>query len=307
MDASLAHPEAPPLPQQQPRWKTSTAWIASVLLALLFAASGIWKLSDLQATAVRMTQARVPDALSLPAAFFFAITETLAAIMILVPRLRRWAALIMAGMLIAFMAYFTIHYHALRGEDCSCIPWLKRVVGPGFFVGDTAMLLLAGLAWFGAPRARGLRTAGAIAAAVALCAGLSYGIAEVRQTGVRAPESVLVDGRPYSLAHGRVLLFYFDPACTHCFESAQRMSHLHWKQVRIVGIPAELDQFAPAFIRDTGFSMPITSDRAKLKAVFPFVGVPAAVAVENGRQKAMLTAFDGPEPARTLQRLGFIE
>ena len=64
--------------------------------------------------------------------------------MILVPRLRRWGALVLGALLVAFMGYFAIHYNALRGADCSCFPWLKRVVGPGFFVGDAVMLLLSG-------------------------------------------------------------------------------------------------------------------------------------------------------------------
>ena len=39
--------------------------------------------------------------------------------------------------------------------DCSCIPWLKRVVGPGFFIGDGVMLLLAFFAGLGARRSEG--------------------------------------------------------------------------------------------------------------------------------------------------------
>ena len=127
-----------------------------------------------------------------------------------------------------------------------------------------------------------------------------------RETGTRAPGSVLVEGRPFSLGHGKVLLFYFDPACMHCFESAQKMSKLHWGDTRVVGVPISQVQFAALFMQDTGFRMAITTDRDKLKAVFPYAGVPAAVVIEDGRQKAALVKFDGEEPAASLQRLGLI-
>jgi hypothetical protein len=101
-------------------------------------------------------------------------------------------------------------------------------------------------------------------------------------------------------------LFYFDPACMHCFESAQRMSKMHWGDTRVVGVPISQVQFATQFMQDTGFHMAITTDRDKLKAVFPYAGVPAGVAIENGRQKAALVKFDGEEPAASLKQLGLI-
>ena len=146
-----------------------------------------------------------------------------------------------------------------------------------------------------------------IAAAVAVFAGVSYGVGAARETGTQAPESMLVDGKPYSLEHGKIFLFYFDPACMHCFESAQTMSKLHWGDTRVVGVPISQVQFAGQFMQDTGFHMAITTDRDKLKAVFPYAGVPAGVAIENGRQKAALTKFDGEEPAAVLKQLGMIQ
>jgi hypothetical protein len=253
-----------------------------------------------------MVQAKVPEPLGLAAALTVGIAETVGAAMILVPRLRRWGALLLGALLVAFMGYFAIQYNALRGADCSCFPWLKRVVGPGFFVGDGVMLALAVLAGLGSRRPQGMRTVALILAAVAVFAGVSYGVGAARETGTLAPESVLVDGRPYSLEHGKVFLFYFDPACMHCFESAQRMSKLHWADTRVVGVPIAQVQFAAQFMRDTGFRMAITTDRDKLKAVFPYAGVPAGVVIEDGRQKAALVKFDGEEPAANLKQLGLI-
>jgi uncharacterized membrane protein YphA (DoxX/SURF4 family) len=205
-----------------PGWKSGLSWVSSLLLCAVFLSSGLWKITGVQGWAVRMVQAKVPEPLGLAAALTVGIAETVGAAMILVPRLRRWGALLLGALLVAFMGYFAIQYNALRGADCSCFPWLKRVVGPGFFVGDGVMLALAVLAGLGSRRPQGMRTVALILAAVAVFAGVSYGVGAARETGTLAPESVLVDGRPYSLEHGKVFLFYFDPACMHCFESADR-------------------------------------------------------------------------------------
>jgi uncharacterized membrane protein YphA (DoxX/SURF4 family) len=289
-----------------PGWKSALSWISSVALCALFLLSGLWKITDVQGTAVRMVQAKVPEQWGLAAALFFGIVETVGAVMILVPRLRRWGSLVLGAMLLAFLVYFAIRYDTLRGADCSCIPWLKRVVGPGFFIGDGVMLLMALCAGLGSRRPHGLRAVALIAAAVTVFAGVSYGVGAARQTGTHAPGSILVDGRPYGLEHGKVFLFYFDPACMHCFETAQRMSKMHWGDTRVVGVPISQPQFATQFMQDTGFHMAITTDRDKLKEVFPYAGVPAGVAIEDGRQKAALVKFDGEEPAATLKQLGLI-
>jgi uncharacterized membrane protein YphA (DoxX/SURF4 family) len=306
MNDSMAQPGLGLVRMDAPGWKSGLGWISSVLLCVLFLASGLWKITDVQGWAVRMVQAKVPEPLGLAAALLIGIAETVGAVMILVPRLRRWGALVLGGLLVAFMGYFAIHYNALRGADCSCFPWLKRVVGPGFFVSDGVMLVLALFAGLGSRRPQGLRTVALIASAVAVFAGVSYGVVAARETGTRAPESVLVEGRPFSLEHGKVFLFYFDPACMHCFESAQKMSKLHWGDTRVVGVPISQGQFATQFMQDTGFAMAITTDRDKLKAVFPYAGVPAGVAIENGRQKAALVKFEGEEPAASLKQLGLI-
>ncbi len=38
------------------------------------------------------------------------------------------------------MVYFAVLYDRLLGEDCSCFPWVERVVGPAFFVGDAVRI-----------------------------------------------------------------------------------------------------------------------------------------------------------------------
>jgi len=289
------------------RRRNALGWVAALALALLFLASGLWKLADAQGAAVRMAQARVPESLSLAAALGFGIVETLAATLLLWPRFRRWGAILAAFLLLAFLAWFAIHYSALRGEECSCFPWLKRVVGPGFFIGDGVMLGLAVLAGLLAPRPQGARTVAVLACAVTVLALVSYGAARFRQTGTPAPATVLVEGRPYSLQQGRILLFFFDPECMHCFDAAQKLSRLRWSAARVVGVPTTHAQFAPQFIADTGLAMPISTDHEKLKRIFPYTAVPTAIALEDGREKAPLVKFEGEEPAASLKALGFVQ
>src|SRR5712692_6895052 len=73
-------------------WQRGVEWTAALALAALWFSAGIWKLSDLTATQVRMTQALVPQSLSLVVAAFFGAAETLAGILLLAPRWRRWGA-----------------------------------------------------------------------------------------------------------------------------------------------------------------------------------------------------------------------
>jgi len=289
-----------------PGWKTALSWVAAILLAFLFLLSGLWKITDAQGAAVRMAQARVPESMSLAAALVFGIVETLGGVLLLVPRFRRWGSILTGFLLLAFLAYFAVNYNALRGADCSCFPWVKRVVGPGFFIGDGLMLLLAVLAGIWSRRPESLRPAFLVLSAVVVFALVSYGVAAVRQTGVKAPESIAADGQPYSLEHGKIFLFFFDPECMHCFDAARRMSQYHWGDTKVVAIAIQQPQYAPQFLQDTGLRAAISTDLQKLKQVFPSVSVPAGVALEEGREKASLTKFEGEEPGATLKQLGLV-
>ncbi len=293
-------------PVELPAWKTSLSWLAAALLAALFLASGLWKILDTQAWAQRITQIMLPASLGVPLALAVGIAETLGAVLVIVPRFRGWGAILIGLLLLAFMGYFAIHYTALRGADCSCFPWIKRAVGPRFFLGDLTMLALALLAgWWSRPSGS-LRTIAVIAGAIAVFALVSYGVNEVRQSGTSAPASILLDGQPRSFAHGKYFLFFFHPACSHCFESAQRMSKLDWGQTRVIAIPVEMPQFAGQFLTDTGLKAVVSSDFEVLSRTFGYTAYPFGVAIENGREKAPVRRFDGTEPAATLRRLGFV-
>lgn len=267
-------------------WKRYGSAACAVLLGLLFLVSGLWKLSDLNATAQRMVQSLIPSALSMPAASAVAVAEVFTAVLLLVPSLRRWGAWLASLMLIAFMLYIGILYDRLLGEDCNCFPWIQRVVGPVFFIGDGAMLLLAVGAGVGSRRPVHWRRAAFILGAVCLAAAGSWTWAALAHRGTLAPAAITVDGHPLNLRQGRYLLYFFDPQCSHCFGVAHTMSGWNWGATRVVAVPTANPQFAGAFLSATGLRAGVSLDSAPLRAVFPFTDPPYAVALAEGRAVA---------------------
>src|SRR5207302_1383868 len=185
-----------------------------------------------------------------------------------------------------------------------CFPWVKRAVSPAFFVVDGIMLLLAVLAGLWSKRSENLRSAVLVLGAVVVFALVSYGVAATHSSGVRAPDTVMVDGNPYSLQQGRIFIYFFNPECSHCLDAAKRMAKLNWGDTRIVGVATEQPQFAKGFMQTTGLNGVVSTDLAPLRKLFPFVDPPAGVALENGHERAALTQFEGEEPAVTLKKLG---
>ena len=113
---------------EMPGWKSWLGGAAAVIMAVVFLVAGVWKITDAPGAAVRLAQMKVPGNLSLAATLLLGIAETFSAALILTPRLRRWGAWVMAGLLVAFMIFIGIHYNELRGADCSCFPLVKRAV-----------------------------------------------------------------------------------------------------------------------------------------------------------------------------------
>jgi uncharacterized membrane protein YphA (DoxX/SURF4 family) len=307
MDDSIAQ-----VPEQAgaldlPAWKTVLSVVSAVLLAVAFLVAGVWKITEPFEAASRMVQAKVPADLGLAAAVTFGIAETFAGVLLLIPRFRRWGAWLTGLLLIAFMAYIGYYYDVLRGADCSCFPMLKRAIGPGFFIADGIMLLMAIGAGFWARRSDGKRTAAIILGAVCVFATVSVGVTYARQSGVEAPKTITVDGQPYSLQHGKHFLYFFDPECSHCYQAAKTMSTFNWMDTKVVAIPTVNPQFGPGFLKDTGLKAGLSGDVAMLKKVFPFGDPPYGVALENGRQKESFPYFEGDRPAAGLRKLGFIQ
>ena len=305
MNDSMAQPQEGFGSLELPGWKTALSWTAAGLLALLFLVSGLWKITDVQGAAMRMAQAKVPESLSQLTALLVGIAETVGAVLILVPRFRRWGAILAGLLLLAFMTYIGWNYKALIGRDCSCFPELKlplgitidmrRSVGPGFFYGDFGFMVAAAIAGFWAKRSQGLRTAAVILGAVAVFTAVSYGSAYSKLTGLKAPDSIVVDGQPMSLQEGRVFLFFYDPECGTCNAVGKSMGPLKFKNdITLIGIPTRRPQFAASYLHDNGLNFKTSTDSAKLREVFVFDNPPYAALIERGRQTGVIlpTQFD---------------
>ena len=294
-------------PLALPAWKEWAGTACAAALALLFVVAGVWKLSDPLATEVRMVQALVPASLALAVALAAGITEVWAGVLILVPRWRRWGAWLCALMLVAFMVYFAVFYNALRGADCSCFPWLQRVVGPGFFISDGLMLAAAVVALLWSRRSESARQALVALGAIVVFAGVTYGVTVARQTTVQAPAEITVDGHAFALRQGRVFLYFFDPQCMHCFARAQELSRLKWKNVKLVSVATTQPQWGAGFLRDTGFQTSLSSDVQLLRKSFQFGDPPYGVALESGRQMEAFTFVKDGEAEQVLRRLGWAD
>lgn len=288
-------------------WRGWVAAVSAIVLAALFLVAGVWKLSDPFATAERMTQALIPKALAMPVALLAGIGETWAGVLLLVPRWRRWGAWLAGLALIAFMAYFAVFYTQLRGEDCSCFPWLKRVVGVEFFVSDALMLAAALLAGLWSAKSTHMKQATMALAAVVVMALAVYGATLVQRGSVQVPARITVDGKPFSLRQGRVLVYFFDPECMHCFEGAKQLGGYAWKDVRLVVAPTVNPHWAAAFLRDAGLRAGVASDIAPLRSAFRFGDPPFGAAIENGRVLATFTFAEGEDVAGILRKAGWIE
>jgi uncharacterized membrane protein YphA (DoxX/SURF4 family) len=290
------------------RWATVASAVAGAVLGALFLVSGTWKISDLPAAAERMIQTLVPVPLSAPVALAVAVSEMATGVLLLVPRYRRWGAWGAGLLLAAFMVYIGVRYDRLLGEDCNCFPWVRRVVGPAFFAGDAAMLGLAAIAgrWSGRPR--DWRGALGILCAVALLGLGAEAAAAWRASGTEVPTSATVEGNPFTLRDGRVLLYFFDPECAHCYTVAREMSRRRWGAVRIVVVPIREPRFVAAFLADTGLRAAVSRDAEALRRVFTFTEPPYAVAMERGRAIARFNSGQLEDDSwyATLEELGYL-
>jgi uncharacterized membrane protein YphA (DoxX/SURF4 family) len=307
MDDTLAPANDVPAFWPEETWKRFAATGAAILIGALFLVSGIWKITDPLEWTTKVEQFKVPYSLSLPFTLLLAVGETWGGLMILVPQFRRWGAILLSVLLVVFMAYMGIHYAEFKSMDCSCFPLLKRAVGPGFFVGDGIMLLLAAIAGLWSRPPSGYRAAAVCLGAVVVATGACYAAAQSRVTGTKAPETLIVNGQPYSIEHGRVFLYFYDPECMHCDAAAKKMSKMSWGSSRVVAIPTRQQQFAEAFLRDTGLKAVTSLELEKLKKVFPFTDTPYGIALENGRQKGAVSRYDDAEPGESLKKLGLVE
>jgi uncharacterized membrane protein YphA (DoxX/SURF4 family) len=296
-------------PSKTASWKRTAASVCAILLGVVFLVSGGWKLLSPLKTGELLEQAQVPAGLGVLGAAALAVLELLAAFLLFVPRFRRWGGLLGSALMIFFMSWIGYYYSVLVGRECSCFPIVKRTVGPGFFVGDAVLLLLAITAFAWSPRARGWKVPVIACAALVIAAGASVFANASAQQNAQVPVPVVVDGKPQNLAVGKVFLFFYDPSCMHCDAASKFMSTLNWGDTRIVAIPTINPQWAASFLHDTKLKASTSLELDKLKKAFPFVDPPFGVALNDGRVKETFgqAQFNEPSPAPDLKKLGFVK
>ena len=168
------------------------------------------------------------------------------------------------------------------------------------------MVALAVAAGWWSRRSHGWRPAAAILCGVMVVASGSYAVSSIRRSRADVPETAVVDGKRLNLRQGRLLLYFFDPECTHCLAVAREMSKRCWGATRIVVLPTREPQFASGFLEDAGLSAGISPDAASLRKALPFTDPPYAVALDRGRVVATFNSgqMEGEGYYATLKRLG---
>ena len=289
-------------------WKSILGHVAAVIVGVIFLATGLAKIVFPFLVQQLFEQLLVPTWASMPLVIALGIAETLGGVLVLIPRYRRWGALLISLLLVIFMLYIGGRYQALVGRDCSCFPWLKRTVNPAFFAEDGAMLVTSLAALWLSLKGASLRIPAMILAGVAVLAGASYGYNVTHQSGIQVPETITVEGQPYSLHKGRIFLFFYDPTCSHCNEAAEHMATYHWKSdVTVIGLPTNDLQWGASFMKDTKLGAKNSSNAKELRKLFTFSYPPYGVALDRGRVKGVISHYDAPEPQPSLKQLGYVD
>lgn len=293
---------------EMPAWKSIVGQVAAVLVALLFLAAGIFKIVAPFQVQQLFEQLLIPAQFSLPLVLTLGVFETMAGVLILMPRFRRYGGMLASLLLLAFMIYIGARYSALVGRDCSCFPWVKRAVGPAFFWEDGAMLALGLLATAFSRKPAGILTPIKVLAAMVVFSAAGFTYNTLHQSGIVVPENITVDGKPYNLHEGRVFLFFFDPQCSHCEDASRHMSTYKWKpDVTIIGLPTQQPQWAVGFFHDTKLNARVSTNTDELRKLFVFTDPPYGVSLDRGRVKGIVSHYDPPAPEAELRQLGLIE
>jgi uncharacterized membrane protein YphA (DoxX/SURF4 family) len=290
-------------------WKRTAGAISASLLGLIFVVSGGWKVLSPFKTGELLEQAQVPVGLGVLGAASLGTIELFAAFLLFIPRFRRLGGLLGSALMIFFMVWVGSYYHILAGQECECFPLIKRTIGPGFFIGDGLMLLLALIAFAWSPPVARFRVPAIAFVGLVALAALSFGVNAAERRNIQVPTPVVVDGKPQSLADGKVFLFFYDPSCLHCDAASKFMSKLNWDDTKIVAIPTVDPQWAKSFLHDTGLKASTSLEKDKLRKAFAFADPPFGVALENGRVKETFgqAKFSAPSPEPDLKRLGFVK
>jgi len=307
-----AAPDSAPVASGSPNtegWKGTVGWVSAILMALLWLVAGLWKLSDISGFQLKLNQLLVPAALTLPATLAVAVSEVFAGILLLRPAWRRLGGLFSIALLVVFMVYIGYHYQTLLGEDCSCFPWLERAVGPAFFWSDGAMIVIAALAAWFAPKMAKFSQARTVLAGVLALAVVAYGWDRFGpQPGSEVPATITVADESYALREGKVMIFFFNPQCLHCLDVGLDLSR-YTIQSDFLGVPTQEPESANGFLEDAGLTgrVKLSPDLDLLKETFPFDDVPYIAVIEDGKILERFQFFDQPEFGDKLKELGVVK
>jgi uncharacterized membrane protein YphA (DoxX/SURF4 family) len=299
-----------------PAWKRYSSHIAAILMAIVYFASGGYKMLMPLDAAERLTQVLIPGNLSVALAVVLAITEVFTAIMLLIPRFRRFGAMISLAMLAAFCIYITMHFEQLRGADCGCFPLIKRAVGPVFYISNGVMIVLSFIAGWWSSRATSwflpspLRTSVAVFALLTAVTLGSVGLASARESGLEAPPTVLVGEQRVTLADEPTFIYMYDPECSHCLQSAKMMAGWDWGKTRLIAVPTVNPQWGQFLLDESGFKARLATDPEDLKSlreIFQFANPPYGVALRRGRARVTVRYAEfEPELENKLRSEGFL-
>ena len=309
MEAALENSRGIPSSREYASWQRTLGAIAAILLGIVFLVSGAWKVLSPFKTGELLEQAQVHAGWGVFGAAVLGTLELFTAFLLFAPRLRRWGGLLGSALMIFFIGWIGYYYNVLVGHECSCFPIIKRTVGPGFFIGDGIMLLLALAAFAWSPRVTRIKVPAVVLASLAVLASVSFGVNAAQRKNAQVPTPVIVDGKPQDLTNGKVFLFFYDPSCMHCDAASKFMSKLNWGDSHIVAIPTINPQWAASFLHDTHLKAGTSLETDKLKKAFPFVDPPFGVALEDGRVKETFgqAQFNAPLPEPDLKKLGFVK
>ena len=309
MQTSVANFGASAVAGDSTGFKRGVAAVSAILLGIIFLVSGGWKVLMPFQTGELLEQAQVHAGWGVLGASALGTLELLAAFLLFAPKYRRLGGLLGSGLMIFFLGWIGYFYNVLVGHECSCFPIIKRTVGPGFFISDAVMLLfaLAALAW--GPKVTSLKRPVMALLGLIVFAGLSFAANKIVRSNSHVPNPVVVDGKPADLRDGKVLLFFYDPECSHCDAASKYMSTLTWTNARIVAVPTHDPQFAADFLHDTHLKASTSLEIDKLRKAFPFVDPPYGVVLVDGQVKETLnqTQFNAPLPAPDLKKWGFVQ
>lgn len=300
-----------PVPAESTSPKPWTHWLglaAAAVMAVLWLTAGLWKLSDISGWQLKLTQLLVPVQWSLAGTLAVGVAEVTAGVLLVRPSWRRWGGWLSTVLLVGFMAYLGLNYETLRGEDCSCFPWLERAVGPAFFWSDAAMLAASLLAVRFSPSPARARGTLAPVLIVALFAAVMLGVDRLgSQAGGEMQATIAADGEPYDLGSGKVFLFFFNPSCMHCLDAGQTLSKYAWRS-DFIGIPTQDPDWGPGFLEDAGLrDVKLSPDLTSLKQTLSFEDVPYGALLENGSILERVVFWEEPGLSEALRRHGFID